>query len=224
MKIGLLATVVVTVSDKQNNFDLLLSIITAAAAIIALALTVWEIRANRKLALFDKRFEVYSVFLAVISQAEAFSLEKLSEKGATLFWFYLFSQRDQQIANKYDKCQEAKKSWQKHSLSKEETEQYKKKDKKLETKYLECVDDLFNSCYAIYQKDVSVLRGAKLLFPEVVFCSISKLLEVYEETIMRMEIDDDIQDLIEKWKTLMGEIENKEIMKIMENKMDFCKQ
>ena len=210
-----------TMKQSETGFpwELILSAVTAIAAIAALYISVKAINTQKAVDLFKERFEVYSTVEKILNKTDLFTSESVSGSFLRSSWFVLFYDLNLDINKKF---RDVKKTHnQIKALEQDESVKAIKTRQKLNKHFLKQQDELLAICYPIMLKDIYILNRSKLLFPSVTFKPIQELIEVYKDSVLRFQIDEDIDDLIKRWKKVHEQFEAENTLGKMEELITF---
>lgn len=219
MMIILLLSTTVKQSETGFPWELILSAVTAIAAIAALYISVRSIKTQKAVDLFKERYEVYSKIEKILNKTDLFTSESVSGSFLRSSWFVLFYDLNLDINERF---RDVKKTHNKiKALGQDDSAKARKTRQKLNKHYKKQQDELLAICYPIMLKDISIMNRSKLLFPSVPFNPIQELIEVYKDSVLRFQIDEDIDDLIKRWKKVHEQFEAENTLEEMEKLITF---
>lgn len=203
---------------NEGITNILLSIISLIIAFIAIIISVLTAKRQNKIALFEKRYEVYNRFSELIQMAEIVSHKALTSKEKLRLYNFSFFGVKNESSNI---GQEISKIDDKLSIIDSRDEKYKKfSDMKIEKAKKKSVLD-----YSILVKDEVLLSKSKLLFNNNDNDDIKEFFKIYSDVVMSANFTeiDSMDELFERWNKTCIKLRKEKYLENMEKYINLNK-
>lgn len=186
-------------NENAGAASILLSVLSLLIAILAVWSTLYVVRKQTKLQLFEERYKIFSRFYTLLSAMEIVSSQAFTPKGHLLFWniwgaaFNKSESESSQLGKQINDYNE--KLLQADLDEEQRTEINEMREKAVTDKFL--ID------YRTMLADIELLSKAELLFPKDIAENISEFLSIYRDLVFKAnysseeEIEGDFKKLSE---------------------------
>lgn len=186
-------------NENAGAVSVLLSALSLLIAILAVWSTLYVVRKQTNLQLFEERYKIFSRFSILLSAMEIVSHKSLTPKGRLFYWnvqdaaFDLSESESSRLGAQINQ-------YNKELLQTDLDEEQRTKINELREK---AVAEKFFMDYRRMLADVELLSKSELLFPADVAENISEFLSIYQDLVFKAnysreeELEDDFKKLSE---------------------------